>query len=454
MFNWRKGVLNTIYFLAGNATLRNLRYIKSVEFQSREKLKQLQDERLRQLLLHAHKNVPYYKDILATAGVAKEGQVFLENFGNIPILTKEILRRERANLHSLDYRKRRFYTNHTGGSTGEPVNFIQDENYKAWDMAHQYYFHTIGERNIGEGLLKLWGSGRDVFKGSEKLSNRIQNRLSKVMVLNSFLMSQEAMAGYVRKWNSFKPKLVIAYTSSIQELARYIHQSGQQVSKPEAVFCAAETLAQEVRQFIEGIVGCPVLNQYGSREAGTIACECSRKEGLHILELHNKVEILNSQGQQCKSDQIGNIILTTLNNYSMPLIRYEIGDTAVPALNTTCSCGRNWLLIRKVTGRQMEIFRTKQGTAVPGEFFIHAIGVVYNRGYIKKFQAVQNDYDHITIRVVVEDLEKFQEFKKPLVDSIRKVMGQDCKVEFEFVDDIKPTRSGKFQYTISKVASQ
>ncbi|MHC4758709.1 MAG: phenylacetate--CoA ligase family protein [Planctomycetota bacterium] len=454
MLNWRKGVLNLVYFLAGNATLGNFRYIRSVESESAQKLKQLQDERLRLLLLHAHRNVPYYKDILTTAGVVKEGKVLLENFGNIPILTKEMLRSEGANLYSLDYRQRGFYTNHTGGSTGEPVNFIQDKKYKSWGLAHQYYFHMMGGRDLGEGFLKLWGSGRDVFTGSEKLSNRIQNWLSKVLVFNSFLMSEEAMAEYVRKWNSFKPKLVLAYTSSIQELARYIQRSVRKVSTPAAVFCAAETLTEDVRRFIEEVVGCPVLNQYGSRESGAIACECLRKEGLHVFELHNKVEILDSQGQQCKSGQIGDVILTTLNNYSMPLIRYNIGDTAIPASDKSCSCGRGWSLIEKVTGRQMEVFRTKQGTSIPGEFFIHAIGVVYNKGYIRKFQVVQDDYDHITVRVVVEDEAAFNNCKGPLVDSVKKVMGTECRVEFELVDDIKPTASGKFQYTISRVASQ
>ncbi|MHC4721189.1 MAG: hypothetical protein ACYS6I_00625, partial [Planctomycetota bacterium] len=147
MINWRKGILNLFYFLAGYATLHNLRYIKSVEAESAKKLKQLQDERLGQLLLHAFKNVPYYRDILTAAGVVKEGQVLLENFGNIPILTKEILHREGANFYSLDYLKRGFYTNHTGGSTGEPVTFIQDKEYKEWGMAHQYYFHTMGRRD-------------------------------------------------------------------------------------------------------------------------------------------------------------------------------------------------------------------------------------------------------------------------------------------------------------------
>ena len=89
-------------------------------------------------------------------------------------------------------------------------------------MAHQYYFHTIGERNIGEGLLKLWGSSKDVFEANEKLSNRIQNRLSKVMVLNSFLMSEKAMAGYVKKWNRYFYTLIAQGTCVFTSVAQII----------------------------------------------------------------------------------------------------------------------------------------------------------------------------------------------------------------------------------------
>jgi len=449
VINWRKPVLKTIYYLARNPTLRNLSYLQSIELQSPEKLQQ---KRLERLLLHAYLNVPYYQDLLQAAGVVKNNSVLLEKFYRIPLLTKEILRKKNENLYSKDYKKRGFYVNHTGGSTGEPVKFIQDKFYKAWGMAHLFYANQMCGLQIGEPVLKLWGSERDVFRRSEKPLTRLERWLSNTIILNGFLMSEEQMHKYLNIWSKFKPKAIIAYTSSILEFARYVKLTGKTFSRPQLIMCCAETLTEDVRKYIEDVFGCPAINYYGARDGGAIACECLKKEGLHIFELNNKVEIVNSQGLPAEPGQIGDIVITTLNNFSMPLIRYKIGDTAIPAENSICPCGRGWPRIKKLTGRKMEIFRTKDGTSVPGEFFIHAIGVVYNRDFIKKFQAIQKDFEHIIIKLVLTDRKQLNKSKEPLVEAIKKVMGADCKVEFEIVDNIEPTPSGKFQYTICEIA--
>ena len=131
----------------------------------------------------------------------------------------------------------------------------------------------------------------------------------------------------------------------------------------------------------------------------------------------------------------------------MPLIRYQIGDMGVPAKNAQCSCGRGLPLIEKVVGRQMDVFKTKEGKIIPAEYLIHFIGVVYNKDFISKFQAVQKDYDFIVIRLVLRDKAKFNLYKKRIIDSIKGIMGPGCKIEFEFVDYIEPTKSGKYLYT-------
>jgi phenylacetate-CoA ligase len=223
-----------------------------------------------------------------------------------------------------------------------------------------------------------------------------------------------------------------------------------ELHRPDAIISAAETLSENTRQYVEEIFQCPVVNLYGSREAGLIACECLKKEGLHIASLHTKVEILTDDLRPSSPGQIGNIYITTLDNYSMPLIRYRIGDTAVPT-DKTCSCGNPHPLIEKITGRQMEVFKTRKGTVVPGEFFIHYIGVVCNKGYVKKFQVIQKDYEHIIVKAVVIDVKQFNDSKEHLVSLIRKVMGTSCNVEFMLVEDIPLTKSGKFQYTISEI---
>jgi len=444
LINWRKPLIYIASSVQGSPAAGHLRYLKSAEQKTPEQLQQMQDSALRKLLEHAYKNVPYYNRVLTDGA--------LDNFHKIPILTKEIMRREGDNLYSKDHTKRHSYINTSGGSTGEPVKFMQDKNYDAWSLAGRFLYNFWACKDVGEREIKLWGSERDVLERAEKISTRLRRWGFNVLILNSFAMSNEIMGQYVKRWNKFRPKLIWAYTGSIFEFAKYIERSGVEIFRPGSIICTAETLTEQVREYVEGIFRCPLLNQYGSREVGIVACECPQKEGLHVLSLHNKIEILDDNFEPCKPGEMGKVYATTLNNYSMPLIRYDIGDMAIAAENELCSCGRSWPLIKNVIGRYIEAFKTKDGRTVPAEFFIHFIGVVYNKDCIRKFQVLQRDYDYVVIKLVVTDNRKFEELRTDLICSIRRVMGQDCKVEFEYVDDILPSKSGKYLYTISEIA--
>jgi phenylacetate-CoA ligase len=447
MINWRKPILQTIYFLARNPTLRNFKYLQSIGKKTPAQLQNQQEEKLRQLLLYSYQNVPYYQKVLSETGVIKNNKVILQNFDNIPILTKKIIREQADNLYSKDYKRRKWYYNTSGGSTGEPVTFIQDKAYKSWGMAFTYYCYYINGRDIGQPMLKLWGSERDVFKGAEKISTRIQRFLFNITMLNSFKMSESDIKRYVTLWNKTKPAIVHSYTSSVLEFAKYVERSGAKVYSPVSIICTAETLTEEIRYYVEKVLKTSVLNQYGSREAGFIGCECLKKEGLHIFPLNNKIEILDDNLKSCEAGQIGNIYVTTLNNYSMPLIRYKIGDTGIPSKKEICSCGRGWPLIESVTGRQSNHFRTKDGKVIHGEYFTH---LFYMKRGVRKFQVIQHDYNHVEV-TIVPDGQVNEDDVADIRQKILLVLGSQCKVIFRFVEEIPTTTSGKFRYTISKV---
>jgi phenylacetate-CoA ligase len=182
-----------------------------------------------------------------------------------------------------------------------------------------------------------------------------------------------------------------------------------------------------------------------------MACSCEKNEGLHLNIFNHYIEILNKELKDCGPGEIGKIYVTTLHNKIMPLIRYDIGDIAVPARSKKCSCGRGMPLIKKVEGREMSMFKTKEGKLVPGEFFIHFVGVVFNKGYISKYQVIQKDFDEILIRVVISNRKMFNNYRAKIESSILNVMGEDCKIEWEFVEEIKPSKSGKYLYTISEI---
>ncbi len=448
MINWRKYILPLAARLTGHRIFDHIDYYKKMESVSSEEMESERRKKLCAILLHAYENVPYYKKLLFESGVICDGQVVLENFEKIAPMTKNIIRDEGENLYSGDHKGRKWFLNTSGGSTGESVPFIQDMDFHDWQMGCRFYYNYIVGKEVGEPEIKLWGSDRDVFVGAEKASTRLRRWLFNVTVLNSFVMTESDMAGYVEKWNSIRPKFVWAYATSIYEFAKYIKQTGKQVWSPACIVSTAEMLSAEIRGLVEEVFGCPVVNQYGSREVGVIASECLEKDGLHVFPVNNYVEILDDNLRPCKPGDMGDVYVTNLNNYSMPMIRYRIGDTAEVAEAGECLCGRLWPKIATVTGRVSDHFRTRQGKLIHCIYITH---LFYGKDDIKNYRVIQHDYEDVEVVMVAAGKVKTETIRE-IEEKLKLVMGEDCRVAFREVEEIPRLASGKYRFTICELA--
>ena len=423
---------------------KEYRMIKSIT--DEKSLLRFQKEQLKYLILHADKNVPYYHRVFKEIGILNNG-VDLSKFDKIPILTKEIMSKHYKNLISKDCKNRRWYYNSSGGSTGEPTRFIQDDCYSKWSNATQQHYYQdllgIDERNVKKII--LWGSERDVFKGSVGLKSKVGHWLTNTILLNSFRMTRVDMEKYIKIINSFKPELIRGYAGSLYELCRYAKKKKLTISAPKILISAAETLKYDMREKIEGVFGIKLYDFYGSRETASIAAEC--KNGLmHVFMFNNYVEILDNHNQPVQEGKEGRVIVTNLHNYSMPFIRYEIGDVAVVGPEQ-CECGNPLPTLKKVTGRITDHFVKEDGTIIHGEFFTH---LFYLKDWVKAFQIIQEDYNKIRILAVTTGRVNEHQ-KKDIEKKIKVVMEKDCKIQWEIVEDIPPTKSGKYLYTKSLV---
>jgi len=441
----KRYIRDTILKIRGTSFDAEYLEIKSIN--SKDKLIQLQGKYLKSLLSHAYKNVPYYHRIFKETGVVNEGVVDLSKFDRIPILTKEIMRKHYKELISKDYTTRKWYYNSSGGSTGKPVRFIQDDLYDKWgNVAFCYWYKDIlGVDEPGVKKIILWGSERDLFEGGMGWKTKIANWLTNTIFLNSFRMTEEDMKNYIKTINSYKPDLIRGYAGSLYELCRYAERKNIAIYTPKVVVSSAETLRNEMREEIETVFGTKVYDYYGSRETNNLAGEC--REGLmHVLAFHNYVEILDINNNPVKEGEEGRVIVTNLHNYSMPFIRYEIGDMAVLGPEK-CKCGNPLPTLKKITGRITDHFIKKDGTIIHGEYFTH---LFYLKDWVKAFQVIQEDYKRIRLLVVSEGEINVSE-KRDIEDKIKLVMGQDCKIVWEFVEEIPKTKSGKYLYTKSLV---
>ena len=448
----RQILLSLLYKLRGAKRLEYYNYLKKNQWNSLEKNFQIQKHLLFENLIFSFNNIPYYKNLNIDFDSFKEDTIF-EDIKSIPFLTKKELKEEYDNLYIINSKLKRVYSNTSGGSTGEPTKFMQDNVYRDWSGATKLLYNEWAKRKIGEPLIQLWGSERDILGQNEDAPHRLANWVRNLKLLNSFRMTQKEMEKYVEEINLYKPKMILAYVQSIYELAKFVRDNDLKVYSPSSIMTSAGILHPKYEELIKDIFQCPVYNRYGSREVGDMACDCDKHEGLHLNIFNHYIEIIDKEGRNCESGKMGEVVVTTLRNYTMPLVRFKIGDMAVFS-NKKCSCGRGLPMIDKIVGRVTDVFKTREGRIIPGEYFIHFIGVVLNRGIIKKFQVIQEKEDYIIVKLVLDNKESFIKNKKDfneITDKIKLVMGNSTKVKYILVDDILPTKSGKYRYTISKV---
>jgi phenylacetate-CoA ligase len=410
-------------------------------------------ERLERLLRHAHDRVPYYRSLLARHGVVEGRNVHVERLTELPLLDKGTLRHNWQSLRSEDAEGSRTRLNQSGGSTGEPVRLLQDADYKDWNTATKLFYEGRAGHRLGEPLLRLWGSERDIMGARRSGWARFGQWVRNETMLNSFLMPVETMFEYVERINAFRPSTIVAYSESIFRLARFIDERGLAVHSPGAIFTSATTLYAPMRETIERVFGAPVFDRYGSREVGVVACEMPGAEGLVCAAPTHWVEILRPDGSAAAAGETGEIVVTPLTNLAMPLIRYRIGDLGSWRRDDDgAGTGPRWPRLDEIAGRVTDTFFTRDGTQVFGEYFTH---LFYERQWVRMFQVVQEEFDLVRIRIVPGESAPtgpaLRQETAELGEQVRLVMGNDCRVEVELTDAIETPASGKHRYTLSHV---
>ena len=149
-----------------------------------------------------------------------------------------------------------------------------------------------------------------------------------------------------------------------------------------------------MRDELESVFGCRAYNRYGSAEVGDIAGQCNEAKGLHVFPWTVYLEIVDDDGRLVSPGTPGDVIVTSLANLAMPLIRYAIGDRATMIEDVDCTCGRHGQMITDLEGRTTDMFRCQDGTIVD---YGSLIELLYFRSWIRRFQIVQHDYDRFEL---------------------------------------------------------
>ena len=363
----------------------------------------------------------------------------------LPVLTKDIIRRRRDDLLTKPMAKNGVVGTSSGGSTGAPITIMQDAEYRAWSEATKdyYFLHFLDVERWAARSVWLWGSERDLLGGSRRDGLRVATShfLQRMLFLNTFAVSDAQWLEYIDGIARYRPHYVAGYAGSLYQIATVARRHNIPLYRPAFVYSSAERLQDFMRARIEEQFGTRVYDFYGSREVGAMAGECSAGRK-HIFAANNRVEVLDNKGSSVAAGEEGRLIVTNLHNHAMPLLRYEIGDTGSLATDP-CPCGSELPALQSLTGRVTDHFRLADGTLIHGEYFTH---LFYFREWVAHFQVDQLASNQVRISVVLAGARNEPDMRE-ITAGIRVVMGQECDVEWCFVDAISKTKHGKHLFT-------
>jgi phenylacetate-CoA ligase len=244
-----------------------------------------------------------------------------------------------------------------------------------------------------------------------------------------------------------KPDALWGYPSTIKLLAEVIKEKEIKGISPRLIFTASEVLDSETRNFINSVFNVELFDIYGAWETGCMAWECSEHAGYHVTMDTALIEFIDENGQRVKAGERGRVVVTNLHSFAMPIIRYEIGDFAIPTYEE-CSCGRGGYLIKAIEGRYDDFIRLSGNKLISPRILVPIIESISG---ISEFQIIQEKEEEIVVYVIkmngygdtliVEEIHR--EFKK--------VLGDNIFVNTKIVESIPRAPSGKLRSVISLI---
>ena len=416
-------------------------------------LRKLQEKRLRAILKHAYENVPLYRKKLDSAAIKPSDINDLNDLSKLPFTTKQEIvsgmpQESIAKGYDLDDCVRMS----TSGTTGGPMPVFYDKAF--WDyMVALWYFRELRALDLNP-----WDRVTDIFyhrpqpgEKEEPSVNKSKSRggtalgpsvsILKRWQRNVYLAytAEEIISEIVK----YQPGIIRGNSSYLKLLAEAVTDRGLKNIRPKALVSWGELLDESSRRFLESSLQCEVYDSYGAYEAGTIAYECRKKEGLHVREDFVVVELIRN-GESVGPGEEGEIVVTGLLNYAMPLIRYRVGDIGISG-DAQCSCGRGFRLLKSIEGRKVDFLPLPDGRTISPKRIITAIQST--RG-VSRYQLVQESTNRFTLELMRKESDPEVSIED-LRSKCLEILGSN--IEMEIIVGNRQSVKAKFRPVISKL---
>lgn len=427
---------------AGAAMLAMQFQLEKSQWWPAERLAREQFRQLENLLSHAYETVPFYRKRLSASGYDPRA-VSPEWFSRLPLLRREEVQSQRDELISRrvppDHGK--LIEHRTSGSTGRPIETVTTQVGQFFWYVLTLRDHLWHRRDLSGKLAAIRTTVRDGTAQGWGPSTDAAFDPGPCATLNI-----RADIGHQLKWlQQQQPAYLLSHPSNIHALAQRALADRIPLPGLREVRTFGESVSPELRAACRAAWGVPVTDAYSAEEAGYIALQCPDHEHYHVQSEDLLVEILNESGRPCVPGEIGKVVITTLHNFAMPLIRYEIRDYA--EVGEPCSCGRGLPVLKRLMGRRRNLVTLPDGTRHWPSFPEERWGRI---APIRQIQLVQREPDRILARLVT-DRPLSAEEQRQLTAVLQDCLGYPFRIDLHYLEEIPRGANFKYEDFVSEL---
>jgi len=367
-------------------------------------------------------------------GLKPEDIQTAEDLKKLPILTKEIVRTRYNDLIADNASQYKYRKDHTGGTTGSPMNYLCDENVWGYVTANKMVSWTKDSPyNYGDTFVALGSAA--LFRKKPSLKRRVYDKIRAEVALNSMNLDDSVCEKYITRIQKEGIHYVYGYATAVYVLAQYVERTGKKVDI-RCAYTTSENLTDQYREVIERAFGCKVMDCYGARDAGVTAYE--QRPGKYFLGYVSLAETVDEF-----APNTGTLLSTNLINYCFPMIRYNFGDDATLVHDPSVYNGQ---MLTKIWGRTSDVIHLQNGHTLTAPGFT----ILMLNFDVHAFQIRKSAEDEITL--VIQPIEGKYDAEQEirLMAEMQYFVGEGCKVKLEKVDKFEVLENGKHRFFYNK----
>lgn len=407
-----------------------------------QSLLEQQLRQIRALLRHCRQQVPYYREQLQAQAIEPDQIRSLTDFQCLPLLHRHDVQQHAGALQArqLPPGMQAAGASSTSGTTGEPLRVLYTNVTRLWWSAlflRDLEWCEMDPRGIIAVIRPL---DQQQHNPAPRSLPSWQTGLHELIESGPcHILSTHTEPRQQMRWLlDVQPHYLLSSPSNLAHLATY--PEAAKLSRLRAIQAVHEALPEATRQQIESRFGVPLRNTYSCEEAGYLASPCPAGHGLHVHGENVLLEILDDNDQPCLPGQPGRVVLTLLQNYRSPFIRYMIGDIAT--MGPPCPCGRGLPLLTAIQGKTRPLLLLPNGQRRDPQVLLDLLIAPPLAQAFYQFQLIQESVDFFRLRLLPSPTYRAA-IATDLERTVQAHLGFAVTVQVDLVDRIPLHPNGK-----------